>query len=127
MATSSPSGRACNARMSEGPAASNAIYRRAAGPGVYLILDGASVDQVRERMGALPFVIEGLMTLDYEEIYEIEIGSIGLRNLAAGQCDLAVRPIRPQAASSRASTASCTEGAIPGSWWSMRPASPAPS
>ena len=48
-----------------------AIYRRAAGPGVYLIFEGESVDAVRERMDALPFVIEGLMALDYEEIYEI--------------------------------------------------------
>ena len=46
-------------------------YRRAAGPGVYLILDGSSVDAVREQVDTLPFVVEGLMTLDYEEIYEI--------------------------------------------------------
>ncbi len=48
-----------------------AIYRRAAGPGVYLILEGPSIDAVRGRVDTLPFVIEGLMTLDYEEIYEI--------------------------------------------------------
>jgi hypothetical protein len=48
-----------------------AIYRRAAGPGVYLLLEGSSIDAVRGQMDALPFVIEGLMTLDYEEIYEI--------------------------------------------------------
>jgi hypothetical protein len=48
-----------------------AIYRRAAGPGVYLLLEGPSVDAVRGQMDTLPFVIEGLMTLDYEEIYEI--------------------------------------------------------
>jgi hypothetical protein len=48
-----------------------AIYRRAAGPGVYLILEGSSIDAVRARVDTLPFVIEGLMTLDYEEIYEI--------------------------------------------------------
>ena len=48
-----------------------AIYRRAAGPGVYLILDGASFDDVRERMEDLPSVTEDLMTLDYEAIYEI--------------------------------------------------------
>jgi hypothetical protein len=41
------------------------------GPGVYLILEGASLDHVRSRMETLPFVVEGLMTLDYEEIYEI--------------------------------------------------------
>jgi hypothetical protein len=46
-------------------------YRRAAGPGVYLILEGASIDAVRERLDTLPFVIAGLMTLDYDEIYEI--------------------------------------------------------
>jgi muconolactone delta-isomerase len=48
-----------------------AIYRRAAAPGVYLILDGPSIGALRDRMGSLPFVIEGLMTLDYDEIYEI--------------------------------------------------------
>ena len=48
-----------------------AIYRRAAGPGVYLILEGVSLDQVRDRLDSLPFVLEGLMTLEYEEIYEI--------------------------------------------------------
>jgi hypothetical protein len=47
------------------------VYRRAAGPGVYLLLEGSSVDAVRERVDNLPFVVEGLMTLDYEEIYEI--------------------------------------------------------
>jgi hypothetical protein len=29
------------------------------------------VNDVRERMDVLPFVTEGLVTLDYEEIYEI--------------------------------------------------------
>jgi hypothetical protein len=48
-----------------------AVYRRAAGPGVLLILEGASIDAIRERIGTLPFGIEGLMTLEYEEIYEI--------------------------------------------------------
>ena len=48
-----------------------AAYRRAAGPGVYLLLEGTSIDSVRERMDTLPFVAEGLMTLDYDEIYEI--------------------------------------------------------
>jgi hypothetical protein len=48
-----------------------AVYRRAAGPGVYLVIDGPSIDALRERMGTLPFVVEGLMTLDYDEIYEI--------------------------------------------------------
>jgi hypothetical protein len=46
-------------------------YRRAAGPGVYLVLEGSTIDGVRERGDKLPFVVEGLMTLDYEEIYEI--------------------------------------------------------
>ena len=46
-------------------------YRRAAGPGVYLILEGPSIDTVRERLDTLPFVVAGLMTLDYDEIYEI--------------------------------------------------------
>ena len=48
-----------------------ALYRRAAGPGVLLILDGESVDAVRDRVDTLPFVVEGLMTLEYEEIYAI--------------------------------------------------------
>jgi hypothetical protein len=48
-----------------------AVYRRAAGPGVYLLLEGSSIDTIRDRVDTLPFVVEGLMTLDYEEIYEI--------------------------------------------------------
>jgi hypothetical protein len=47
-------------------------YRRAAGPGFYFLLEGASIDAVRERIDAtLPFVIENLATLEYDEIYEI--------------------------------------------------------
>jgi hypothetical protein len=46
-------------------------YRRAAGPGVLLILEGESIDAIRERIETLPFVIEGLMTVEYEEIYPI--------------------------------------------------------
>jgi hypothetical protein len=42
-----------------------------AGPGVLLILEGASIDPIRARIDSLPFVSEGLMTLEYEEIYEI--------------------------------------------------------
>jgi hypothetical protein len=48
-----------------------AVYRRAAGPGVLLILEGASIDAIRARIDTLPFVSQGLMTLEYEEIYEI--------------------------------------------------------
>ena len=48
-----------------------ALFRRAAGPGVIIILEGESIDAIRLRMNTLPFVIEGLMTLDYEEVYEI--------------------------------------------------------
>lgn len=48
-----------------------AIYRRAAGPGVYLILEGSSIDEVRGRVDTLPFVVEDIMAVDYEEIYEI--------------------------------------------------------
>ncbi|HWW53406.1 MAG TPA: hypothetical protein VNY84_06550 [Acidimicrobiales bacterium] len=47
------------------------VYRRAVGPGTILIVEGENMDAVRERMNTLPFVIEGLMTLDYEEVYEI--------------------------------------------------------
>jgi hypothetical protein len=42
-----------------------------AGPGVIIVLEGASIDSIRERMDTLPFVIEGLMALEYDEIYEI--------------------------------------------------------
>lgn len=48
-----------------------ALYRRAAGPGVYLMLEGSSINAIRDRVDTLPFVVEGLMTLDYDEIYEI--------------------------------------------------------
>ncbi len=48
-----------------------AVCRRAAGPGVLLILEGASIGAIRARIDNLPFVNEGLMTLEYEEIYEI--------------------------------------------------------
>ena len=48
-----------------------AVYRRAAGPGVYLFLEGSSMDAIRNRVDTLPFVVEGLMTLDHKEIYEI--------------------------------------------------------
>jgi hypothetical protein len=32
---------------------------------------GESIDAIRERVETLPFVVEGLMTLEYEEIYAI--------------------------------------------------------
>ena len=48
-----------------------ALYRRAAGPGVLIILEGQSMNAIRERVDTLPFVIEGLMTLEYDEVYEI--------------------------------------------------------
>ena len=47
------------------------VYRRAAGPGTVMILEGESEDAVRARMDTLPFVAEGLMTVEYDEIYEI--------------------------------------------------------
>ena len=47
-------------------------YRRSAGPGFYFILEGPSIDAVREQIDTtLPFVIENLATLDYDEVYEI--------------------------------------------------------
>jgi hypothetical protein len=47
-------------------------YRRAAGPGFYFLLEGPSIDAVRERIDtALPFVIENVATLEYDAIYEI--------------------------------------------------------
>jgi hypothetical protein len=48
-----------------------AVYRRAAGPGVVIVIEGESMDAMKERMNTLPFVLEGLMTLEYEEFYEI--------------------------------------------------------
>ncbi len=48
-----------------------ALYRRAAGPGVLIILEGESTDVMRERVNTLPFVVEGPMTVEYEEVYEI--------------------------------------------------------
>ena len=47
------------------------LYRRAAGPGTVIILEADSLDAMRERMSTLPFVAEGLMSLEYEEVYEI--------------------------------------------------------
>jgi hypothetical protein len=47
-------------------------YRRSAGPGFYFLLEGPSIEAVRERIDTtLPFVIENLATLEYDEIYEI--------------------------------------------------------
>jgi hypothetical protein len=46
-------------------------YRRANGSGGYLLLEGPSIDAVRERVETLPFVVEKIMTLEYDEIYEI--------------------------------------------------------
>jgi hypothetical protein len=47
-------------------------YRRSAGPGFYLILEGPSIDALRDRVDAtLPFVVENVATLEYDEIYEI--------------------------------------------------------
>lgn len=47
-------------------------YRRPTGPGFYFILEGPSIDAVREQIDTtLPFVIENLATLDYDAIYEI--------------------------------------------------------
>jgi hypothetical protein len=49
-----------------------AAYRRSSGPGFYFILEGASIDAVRERIDTtLPFVIENVATLEYDAIYEI--------------------------------------------------------
>jgi hypothetical protein len=47
-------------------------YRRTAGPGFYFILEGPSIDAVREQIDTnLPFVIKDLATLEYDAIYEI--------------------------------------------------------
>jgi len=47
-------------------------YRRSAGPGFYFIPEGPSIDALRERIDTtLPFVVENVATLEYDEIYEI--------------------------------------------------------
>jgi hypothetical protein len=47
-------------------------YRRSAGSGFYFILEGPSIDALREQIDAnLPFVVENLATLEYDAIYEI--------------------------------------------------------
>jgi hypothetical protein len=38
---------------------------------VVIIVEGESMDANGERMSVLPFVVEGLMTLEYDEVYEI--------------------------------------------------------
>ena len=48
-----------------------AVYRRAAGPATIVILEGETMDAIRERMSILPFLVEGLMTIEYEEVDEI--------------------------------------------------------
>jgi hypothetical protein len=48
-----------------------ALYRRAAGPGIVTVLEGEDIDAIRARMNTLPFVLEGLMTLEYDEVYAI--------------------------------------------------------
>jgi hypothetical protein len=47
------------------------VYKRADGPGTVMMLEGESMDVIWERMNALAFVIEGHMTLEYDEVYEI--------------------------------------------------------
>ena len=47
-------------------------YRRTDRPGFYFLLEGPSIDAVREQIDTtLPFVVENVATLDYDEIYEI--------------------------------------------------------
>ena len=48
-----------------------AIYRGANGAGVDPILEGSSVHAVQERGHSFPFVVEGLMSVDYDEVYPI--------------------------------------------------------
>jgi hypothetical protein len=46
----------------------NAVYRRTNRPGVDFILERSSVDAVGERVDSLPFVVEGLISMEYEEV-----------------------------------------------------------
>jgi uncharacterized protein YciI len=48
-----------------------AVYRRSAGPGNFCILEGESLEAIQERMNTLPYVIEGLMSFNYDEVYEV--------------------------------------------------------
>jgi muconolactone delta-isomerase len=48
-----------------------AVYLSVAGHGTFSILEGESMDAMREGMNTLPFVVAGLMTLEYEEVKEI--------------------------------------------------------
>jgi hypothetical protein len=65
-----------------------AVYRRAAGPGVVIVLEGETIDAIRERMNTLPFVIEG--THDPR----IRRGLRDLRTLAARHTRLPAAPGR---------------------------------
>ena len=53
-------------------AAATAILRQVKLPyRILKILEGESMDLIRECMNALPFVVEGHVTLEYDEVYEI--------------------------------------------------------
>ena len=43
---------------------------------VYSLLETSNIDAIRSRIETLPFVVEDLMTLDYDEIYENRIGTL---------------------------------------------------
>jgi hypothetical protein len=60
-----------------------ALYRRAAGPGTVIILEGDTMDAIRERMNTLPFVVEGLMSLEYKEITRSKTLAASRRELPA--------------------------------------------
>jgi hypothetical protein len=44
---------------------------------VYLVLEGVALEDVRARMNTLPFVVEGLMTLDYERSMKLGLAHLG--------------------------------------------------
>jgi len=46
-------------------------YRRSQGPGVFLIVNADDLGDARQQLGRLPFVAQGLMTLDYIPVNEL--------------------------------------------------------
>jgi hypothetical protein len=46
-------------------------YRRSQGPGVFLIVSASNLGDAQQQLGRLPFVAEGLMTLDFIPVNEI--------------------------------------------------------
>jgi hypothetical protein len=61
----------CGSSRSSRPRASSNLDTGDRRAGGYFLLEGSSIDAVRERVDTLPFVTENLMTVEYDEICEI--------------------------------------------------------